>query len=154
MLLRPLIHTVSPRPKSYLVKGSDVTIYDSLSDLELTLEALDVANDTYTAFDSTGHRVHLELTGRRVQARISERNAPAELVDALRRYLASADPAIKRSDRDLISLLQPPTRSRMLIHARDAPIEDGPPILLLHGHPAPTQPGTESLRNWSRPATT
>jgi hypothetical protein len=73
----------------------DIETYPSVSALCGAVEAIDVADGVYEAFDSRGQRVRLRAVGYDVTAEIDDdvEPDPAELERRLRRYVLDVGPA-------------------------------------------------------------
>ena len=110
-----------------VAEGLDVSFYASTDALEKHLEAIDVAEGIYSAFDAVGRRLSLGVTppkrtrrrilgitfdtGPGLQFVIVERaevdpHRSAELVTTLREYLAAVDPEAQVQENSLEELIE------------------------------------------------
>jgi hypothetical protein len=86
--------------------GIDLSIYDSAEDVEQHLEAIDVRNGEYIAYDRDGRRLVLSAKEKQVYITYGEEEPHAvDLANALRAYLvATGKPA--KTEIDLPALIE------------------------------------------------
>jgi len=101
-----------PKPPIIVVDrgGIDLAIYDSVNAVERHLEAIDVRNDEYIAYDADGNRLRLEAKANRVFLRCDEVGSShaSELANSLRAFLRSTGTPVTDSDSasDLSKLIE------------------------------------------------
>lgn len=76
-------------PPIVIIEGRDIRVYQSIAEASLELEAIDVIDGVYQAFDANGRRLRLVTNGILVSIEVPQDSPlePVELVTQLRRYI-------------------------------------------------------------------
>jgi hypothetical protein len=82
-----LMNTLTP--PIFVIDGHDVGVFASIEDVQIQLEAIDVRNNEYMAFDAEGRPLELVARGKRVRVapRQGHPSHRRELETALRDFL-------------------------------------------------------------------